>query len=37
VQSRLRGEPADVDQVRPALARMAAAAQVLQAAQARAV
>jgi hypothetical protein len=36
VQLRLRGEPADVDQARPALARMAAAVQALQAARARA-
>ena len=36
VQSRLRGEPADAEQVRPALARMTAAAQALLAAQARA-
>jgi hypothetical protein len=36
VQSRLRGEPADAEQVRPALARMAAAALALQAARARA-
>jgi hypothetical protein len=36
VQARLHGEPADVEQVRAALVRMAAAARGLQAAQARA-
>ena len=35
VQARLRGEPADVEQVRAALVRMAAASQALQAARAR--
>jgi hypothetical protein len=36
VQARLRGEPADVQQVRAALVRMAAAAQALQSARSRA-